>query len=150
MSDNNQNKQDLMANANDADLLKELEKTLASGDSGELMKELEDNMKAMKDNLEDTFNGLDKEVFTGHSSDKTLNVQMSGTYKLIDIDFNKPALQGGITEFKWRIREAWKNLMDQIQEATQKKTMDLLGNMNLPPELQELAGKQAEKDEDKE
>lgn len=127
--DSNQNE---MANVNDAELMKELQEKLASGDTGELMKELEQNMQEMKANLEETFKGLDNEVFTGVSSDKTFKVEMSGTYKLIDIEFDKPALQGGISEFKWRIREAWKDLMEKIQDATQKKTMDLLGNMNMP------------------
>lgn len=126
----------------DNDMLKELEKSLAGGDNSNLMKELEDNMKKMKDDLEETFKGLDEEIFTGQSSDKSFSIEMSGTYNLKDIDFGKQALQGGVTEFKWRIREAWKNLMEQIQEATQKKTMDLLGSMNLPPELQGLAGQQ--------
>lgn len=138
------NNQDLMAKADDNELLQELEKSLASGDSSTLMKELEQNMQDMKQNLEQTFKGLDEEIFTGKSSDGSFSVEMTGTYNLKDIDFGKQALQGGVTEFKWRIREAWKNLMEQIQEATQKKTMDLLGNMNLPPELQGFADKQKE------
>ncbi len=140
--------QDLMPNADDNDLLKELEKSLASGDSSALMKELEQNMQDMKNNLEATFKGLDEEIFVGLSSDKSFRIEMSGTYNLKDIDFGKQALQGGITEFKWRIREAWKSVMEQIQEATQKKTMDLLSSMQLPPELQGFAGHKKEESED--
>jgi DNA-binding protein YbaB len=138
-----------LPSADDNELLKELEKSLASGDSSALMKDLEQNMQKMKDDLETTFKGLDEEIFKGQSSDKSFSIEMSGTYNLKDIDFGKQALQGGVTEFKWRIREAWKNLMEQIQEATQKKTMDLLGSMNLPPELQGMAG-QPPKDEESE
>jgi DNA-binding protein YbaB len=141
-----ENNQEIMPSADDNELLKELEKSLASGDSSALMKELEQNMQDMKSNLEDTFKGLDEEVFVGESSDKSFKVEMSGTYKLREIDFGKQALQGGVTEFKWRINEAWKNVMEQIQEATQKKTMDLLGNMQLPPELQGFAGQQKEEE----
>jgi DNA-binding protein YbaB len=112
------------------------------------MKDLEKNMQKMKDDLESTFKGLDEEIFIGQSSDKSFTIKMSGTYNLNDIDFGKQALQGGVTEFKWRIREAWKSVMEQIQEATQKKTMDLLGSMNLPPELQGLAARKQEEDED--
>jgi DNA-binding protein YbaB len=141
MADNNQP-------ADDNEILKELEKSLASGDSSALMKELEQNMQDMKQNLEQTFKGLDDETFTGESSDKSFKIEMTGTYNLKDIDFGKAALQGGVTEFKWRIREAWKSVMEQIQEATQKKTMDLLGGMNLPPELQGFAEQQQEKDDE--
>lgn len=140
--------QEIIPSANETDFLKELEKSLAQGDSSTLMKELEENMREMKESLERTFKGLDEEIFVGESSDKSFKVEMSGTYNLKDIDFGKQALQGGVTEFKWRIREAWKSVLEKIQEATQKKTMDLLGNMQLPPELQGFTGQRSDKEED--
>ena len=146
MSDDNQ--KDLSPKIDDNELLKELEKSLASGDSASLMKEIEENMKNMKSSLEETFKGLDDEVFEGKSADGHFVVKMTGTYSLKEIDFDKQALQGGVSEFKWRINEAWKSLMEKIQKATQQKTMDLLGDMNLPPELQAMAGQQPPKEDD--
>ncbi len=41
---------------------------------------------------------------------------MTETYNFENIEFNERALQGRVKEFKWRIREAWKNLSEAIQK----------------------------------
>lgn len=127
----------MMTAASEADLMKEFEQNLASKNGAELMKELEQSMKDMQKNLEDTYKTMEDMVLSGESHDKTVTIKMSATYKFEDIEFDKAALQGGVSEFKWRIREAWKNLSEKIQDATQQKTMDLLGNMNVPENFQQ-------------
>ena len=64
---------------------------------------------------------------------------MTATYGFVDIDFNEKALQGGVKEFKTRIREAWESVVKKIQEATQAKTMELLQQMQIPEEIKNLS-----------
>ena len=49
------------------------------------------------------------------------------------------ALSGGVREFKWRVREAWKDLSEKIQKTTQSKTMELLQTMQIPDEIKNIS-----------
>jgi hypothetical protein len=72
---------------------------------------------------------------------------MSATYQFEDIDFDERAFQGGIKEFKWRLREAWKSLSENIQKTTQEKTVELLKGMQIPEDIRGLSlGDQSDAD----
>ncbi|MCH9644261.1 MAG: YbaB/EbfC family nucleoid-associated protein, partial [Gammaproteobacteria bacterium] len=71
--------------------------------------------------------------------DKTVKITMTATYTFEDIEFDENAMVGGIKEFKWRIREAWKDLSKKIQEMTQSKTVELLQGMNIPDEIRNIS-----------
>ena len=64
---------------------------------------------------------------------------MTATYTFEDIEFDAAALAGGIQEFKWRVREAWKDLSEKIQQTTQSKTMELLQSMQIPDEIKGIS-----------
>lgn len=105
--------------------------------------ELLDNIKSsimdMQTQMQSTYSNLADIKITGESHDKTVKITMTATYSFEDIEFDEKAMAGGIKEFKWRIREAWKNLSENIQKTTQSKTMELLKGMNIPDEIRNIS-----------
>lgn len=61
----------------------------------------------------------------GESHNKTVRITMTATYNFEDIEFDERALQGGVKEFKWHIREAWKNLSEAIQKLPNLRQLNL-------------------------
>lgn len=119
-----------------------------------LLSNIQQSIIDMQSQMQSTYKNLGDIKISGTSSDNTVKITMTATYGFDDIEFTEKALQGGVKEFKLRIREAWEMVVKKIQEATQAKTMELLQQMQIPDEIKNLSlptdQKAIEKDEDKE
>jgi DNA-binding protein YbaB len=104
-----------------------------------LLSDIQNSIMDMQNQMQSTYKNLADIVVKGKSSDGTVELTMTATYAFVDIEFNEKALQGGVKEFKLRIREAWENVVKKIQEATQSKTMELLQQMQIPEEIKNLS-----------
>lgn len=104
-----------------------------------LLDEIRSSITDMQSQMQTTYSDLSDIKLMGESSDKTVRITMTATYSFEDIEFDERALQGGVKEFKWRIREAWKDLSEKIQETTQAKTVELLQGMNIPDDIRNLS-----------
>lgn len=107
--------------------------------SDALLDEIKSSIASMQSQMQDTYANLANIKLVGESHDKTVRITMTATYSFEDIEFDERALQGGIKEFRWRIREAWKNLSEEIQKTTQNKTMELLQGMQIPEEIRGIS-----------
>ncbi len=105
----------------------------------DLLSNIKNSIVDMQSQMQSTYQNLADILISGESSDKTVKITMTATYGFKDIDFNEKALQGGVKEFKLRIREAWENLVKKIQETTQAKTMELLQQMQIPDEIRNMS-----------
>ena len=94
----------------------------------------------MQTQMQSTYADLSKIKLIGESHDKTVKIVMTATYGFEDIEFDEAALKGGLKEFRWRVREAWKNLSEEIQKTTQAKTIELLQGMQIPEDIKNLSG----------
>jgi len=103
-----------------------------------LLSDIKNSIVDMQQQMQSTYSNLADLKITGESHDKTVKITMTATYGFEDIEFDERALQGGIKEFKWRIREAWKNLSENIQKTTQSKTVELLQSMNIPDDIRNI------------
>lgn len=108
-------------------------------DENQLLDEIKSSIMDMQEQMQSTYSNLSDIKVSGESHDKTVKISMSATYEFDDIEFDQRALQGGIKEFKWRIREAWKNTCEAVQNATQSKTMELLQGMQIPDEIKNIS-----------
>ena len=104
-----------------------------------LLSDIQNSIMDMQTSMQNTYQNLADIKVSGESSDKTVKITMTATYGFEDIDFNEKALQGGVKEFKLRIRNAWENVVKKIQEATQAKTLELLQQMQIPDEIKNLS-----------
>ncbi|HLB56443.1 MAG TPA: YbaB/EbfC family nucleoid-associated protein [Coxiellaceae bacterium] len=107
--------------------------------SDQLLSDIKSSIMDMQNQMQSTYQNLADIKISGESSDKTVKITMTATYGFVDIDFNEKALQGGVKEFKLRIREAWESVVKKIQEATQAKTIELLQQMQIPDEIKNLS-----------
>lgn len=107
-------------------------------DDNKLLGDIKSSIQGMQSEMQDTYKRLADLEVEGESNDKTVKIIMTATYNFVDIQFNEEALKGGVKEFKWRIREAWKNLSEAIQKTTQEKTIELLQGMDIPEEIRNL------------
>ncbi|MDP1574059.1 MAG: YbaB/EbfC family nucleoid-associated protein [Coxiellaceae bacterium] len=105
----------------------------------DLLSNIKSSIVDMQSQMQSTYQNLADIILSGESSDKTVKITMTATYGFHDIEFNEKALQGGVKEFKLRIREAWENLVKKIQETTQAKTMELLQQMQIPDEIRNMS-----------
>src|SRR3989338_6489201 len=105
----------------------------------DLLSDIKNSIMDMQTQMQSTYQNLADIKVSGESSDKTVKITMTATYAFVDIEFNEKALQGGVKEFKARIREAWENVVKKIQEATQAKTIELLQQMQIPDEIKNLS-----------
>jgi DNA-binding protein YbaB len=110
----------------------------ANENEGALLSEIKSSIMDMQTQMQDTYTNLADIKLVGESTDKTVRITMTATYAFEDIEFDEKALQGGVKEFKWRIREAWKNLSEEIQKTTQAKTVELLQGMNIPEDIRNI------------
>lgn len=124
--------------------------------SDDLLSNIKSSIVDMQSQMQHTYQNLSDIILSGESGDKTVKITMTATYIFKDIEFNEKALQGGVKEFKLRIREAWENLVKKIQETTQAKTMELLQQMQIPDEIRNMSmpeqaalGTDKKEDEDK-
>src|SRR3990167_10526510 len=104
-----------------------------------LLDNIKNSIADMQTQMQSTYQNLSDIKVSGESSDKTVKIIMTATYTFKDIEFTEKALQGGVKEFKLRIREAWENLVKKIQETTQSKTIELLQQMQIPDEIRNLS-----------
>lgn len=107
--------------------------------SDKLLSDIQSSIMDMQSQMQNTYQNLNNVKVNGESSDKTVRIIMTATYTFVDIEFNDKALQGGVSAFKTRIREAWEDVVKKIQEATQAKTMELLQQMQIPEEIRNLS-----------
>ncbi len=107
--------------------------------SDDLLSEIKSSIAEMQQHMQSTYSNLAELKLSGESNDKTIKIIMSATYQFEDIEFDERAFQGGIKEFKWRLREAWKALSENIQKTTQEKTIELLKGMQIPEEIRNLS-----------
>jgi len=105
-----------------------------------ILEELKKSMGDMQSSLEGAYKQMEEKELQGKSHDGTVTITMTATYKFVDIDFDERALKGGVKEFKWRIREAWKNLTETITSTTQEQVMDMFKDIPIPESLQDLTG----------
>ena len=104
-----------------------------------LLSEIQNSIMDMQNHMQSTYQNLADIKISGESADKTVKITMTATYVFVDIEFNEKALQGGVKEFKLRIREAWENVVKKIQETTQNKTIELLQQMQIPDEIRNMS-----------
>ncbi len=102
-----------------------------------LLDEIRQSMTDMQTQMQSTYTGLETIEASGESDG--VKVTITCTYKFVDIDIQPKAMQGGLKEFKYRIREAWKKACDEVQKTTQSKTMELLQNMQIPEEIRDMS-----------
>jgi len=105
----------------------------------QLLDKFKNSILEMQTQMQSAYTDMSKIRLVGKSHDGSVVITMSGTYSFEDIEFDKKALEGGLREFRWRVREAWKDLSEKIQKTTQSKTMELLQNMPIPDEIKSLS-----------
>ena len=113
-------------------------KSIDQSADNRLLDDIKSSILDMQQQMQSTYSNLSTIKLIGESHDKTVKITMTATYNFEDIEFDERALQGGIKEFKWRIREAWKNLTEEIQKTTQTKTIELLQNMQIPDDIKNM------------
>ena len=114
-------------------------KNLPTETDSRLLADIKTSIVDMQQQMQATYSNLADLKITGESHDKTVKITMTATYGFEEIEFDERALQGGVKEFKWRIREAWKNLSEEIQKTTQSKTVELLQSMNIPEDIRNIS-----------
>ncbi len=107
-------------------------------EDNKLLDDIKSSIMDMQTQMQDTYNVLSDIKVSGSSNDGTVTISMFANYSFNDIEFDEKALQGGIKEFKWRIREAWKAATEAVQEATQEKTVELLQGMQIPDDIKNI------------
>ena len=111
-----------------------------------LLDEIRGSITDMQREMQMTYQSLENLDLTGKSEDGTVVIILSATYQFKDIEFDEKALQGGVKEFKWRIKEAWKNVCETVQQTTQAKTVELLQGMNIPDDIKNISVDQEDDD----
>ena len=116
----------------------------------DLISQIKNSISGMQDEMKNTYQKLSSEDVVGSSSetpDPFVKIIMKANYEFVDILFDKNALQGGVTEFRFRIKTAFNDAIGQVQKITQARTMELLQGMNIPQNLQQgLQDNQTEDD----
>ncbi len=107
-------------------------------DKDKLLHDIQSSITSMQNQFKSAYEQLSNEIISGESLDKTVKVSMTATYTFHDIEFDERALQGGVKEFKWRIKEAMKDLFDKVQKLTQDRTLSMLQSMPIPQEIKDL------------
>ncbi|OGO90113.1 MAG: hypothetical protein A3F10_07075 [Coxiella sp. RIFCSPHIGHO2_12_FULL_42_15] len=111
-----------------------------------LLDEIRKSMMDMQQQMQSTYMGLENIEVAGEADG--VIIKITCTYKFVDIDIQPKAMQGGLKEFKYRIREAWKRACDEVQKTTQAKTMELLQGMQIPEEIRNMSIEQTKQDDD--
>ena len=106
----------------------------------EMMEDFKQNLEKMQQDMQATYAGLSDTTLKGYSDDQMLGIEMTATYQLKNWEFDERALKGGMQAFKQRLTEAWNNLNQEIQGATQNKTRELLEKMPIPDEMKNMSG----------
>jgi DNA-binding protein YbaB len=123
---------------------------MSSSSEKDLVDQIKNSISGMQDQMKDTYQQLSSEDVVGKSNETPnplVKVVLKANYEFVDLSFDKNALEGGVQEFKFRIKTAFNDAIAQVQKITQEKTMQLLQGMNIPPHLQQ--GLNNKDDEDK-
>lgn len=102
----------------------------------DLLEQFQNSMQNMQNQMQTTYQALEKMPVTGESGGVTIT--LSCTYKFIDIDIQPKAMQGGLKDFVYHIRQAWTLACDKIQKTTQGKTMELLEAVDIPDSIRKM------------
>ena len=105
----------------------------------QLLENIKNSIGDMQSQMQSTYQNLQSIKVSGKSIDDTVKVTLTATYGFEDIDFTKQAMEGGVSEFKTRIKEAFNDAVKKVQEATQQKTMELLQQMQIPDEIRNMS-----------
>lgn len=105
----------------------------------QLLADIKNSIGDMQNQMQSTYQHLQEIKVSGKSIDETVKVTLTATYGFEDIDFAKQAMEGGVAEFKIRIKEAFSDAVKKVQEATQQKTMELLQQMQIPDEIRRMS-----------
>ena len=108
----------------------------------ELLGDIKSSITQMQEQMQDTYQKLTNTRLTGQSNDGHVKLTMTATYSFEDIEMSDNALDGGTSELKWRIREAFRDLLKKIQDRTQEQTMNLLQGMDIPDEIRQLSSEE--------
>jgi DNA-binding protein YbaB len=122
---------------------------MSSPSEKDLIDQIKNSISGMQDQMKQTYQQLSSEDVIGKSSETPtpyVEVVLKANYEFVDLAFDKNALQGGVTEFKHRIKTAFNDAIGQVQKITQERTMQLLQGMNVPQNLQQ--GLNENKDDD--
>ncbi len=114
----------------------------------DLLEQFQNSMKNMQNQMQDTYQALEKMPIKGESGGVTIT--LSCTYKFIDIDIQPKAMQGGLKDFVYHIRQARTLACETIQKTTQGKTLELLETVDIPDSIRKMgeAGAKGEGDDD--
>ena len=117
----------------------------------QLIDQIKNGIAGMQDQMKNTYQQLSSSDVVGRSNEKPspyVQIILKANYEFVDIQFEKNALDGGVGEFKFRIKTAFNDAIKQVQKITQEKTMQLLQGMNIPPHLQQGLSSKNDADED--
>lgn len=114
-----------------------------------LLDNIKDSIQGMQSQMKDTYARMAETMVTGVSHDESVKVKLTATYELVDIDMGEGALEGGLREFKYRMREAWKDACEKVQKATQQNTLELLQSMKIPDEIKNISADEAREDSER-
>ncbi|OGT25913.1 MAG: hypothetical protein A3I77_01490 [Gammaproteobacteria bacterium RIFCSPLOWO2_02_FULL_42_14] len=114
----------------------------------QLLANIKNSIADMQNQMQSTYQNLADIKVSAKSHDDLVEIVLTATYAFEDIQFDNRALQGGVTEFKKRIREAFTNVVKKVQEATQAKTLELLQQMKIPDEIRNLSSPSDQKGDD--
>ena len=112
-----------------------------------LLDDIKSSIADMQTQMQSTYDALSDTKVQGSSNDKTVTIYLYANYSFADIEFDEKALQGGVKEFKWRIREARKSATEAVQKATQEKTVELLQSMQIPDDIRNISVDENEDDD---
>jgi len=122
---------------------------MSSPSEQDLINQIKNSISGMQDQMKNTYQQLSSEDVVGKSGETPeafVQIVLKANYEFVDILFDKNALQGGVGEFKFRIKTAFNDAIQQVQKITQEKTMQLLQGMNVPPNLQDSLNKKDDED----
>ena len=98
----------------------------------EQLQEFQKSLEKMQSQMQGLQGSLENVRICGKSVDGTVRIYVNGTGSFEDIEMDEAALKGGFKEFKWRMRQAMKDVSRQVRERTQQSVMDITKDMNLP------------------
>ncbi len=130
-----------MKNSNNMPMTRE---GLPDMDENSLLAEIKNSIVAMQQQMQDTYARLGETKVSGKSRDGLSEIIMSATYQFEDIVINPLALgdangKYSLNNFKDRIKDAWRDLSEKIQNTTQSKTVQMLQKMNIPEDIKNIS-----------
>ena len=104
-----------------------------------LLKDIQSSIMNMQSEMQSAYQKLSEANIEDTCKNESIKIILTATYQLVDLKIEQKAFQGGIKEFIWRMREAWKTVLEAVQKTTQMKTMELLQGMSIPDEIKNMS-----------